>query len=175
MKKSGKTNRAEPSDMIWVQKFPYCAKLFAEAGWLVFFERIEGYHSEFSYKFTQCLDKDVVSFDTLKFKMTRKLLAEATGILDEGEFWFKKVPFTFDAHRYLLPDVVADWGKGVPIQNFKPEWIEPIKILQSYITYEGRFAFVFKYHFRFLPHLNHESKMNLPLFSSNVYRRCIAK
>ena len=96
MKKSGKTNREEPSDMSWVQTFPDCAKLFAEAGWLVFFEKIEGYHWDVSYKFAQCLDKDVVSFDTLKFKLTRELLAEATGILDEGEFGFKKVPFTFD-------------------------------------------------------------------------------
>ena len=44
MKKSGKNNRAEPSDMSWVQTFLDCAKLFAEAGWLVFFEKIEGYH-----------------------------------------------------------------------------------------------------------------------------------
>ena len=54
MKRSGKTNRAEPSDMSWVQTFPDCAKLFSEAGWLVFFERIEGYHLEVSYKFAQC-------------------------------------------------------------------------------------------------------------------------
>ena len=60
-------------------------------------------------------------FDTLKFKLTRELLVEATRILDEGEFGFKKVPFTFDAKRYPLPYIVADWGKGVPIQNFKPE------------------------------------------------------
>ena len=110
------------------------------------------------------MDKYIVTFDTLKFKLTRELLAEATGIPHEGEYWFKKVPFTFDAQKYLLLDVVADWGKGVHIQKFKPEWIKPIKILQSYITCEGRFAFVFKYHFRFLQHLSHEAKMNLPFF-----------
>ena len=60
--------------------------------------------------------------------------------------------------------MVEDCCKGVHIQKFKPEWIEPIKILQSYITCEGRFAFVLKYHFRFLQHLGHEAKMNLPLF-----------
>ena len=75
MKRSGKTNRVEPSAMSWVQNFPYCAKLFSEEGWLVFFERIKGYHSEVSYKFAQCLDKDMVSFDTLKFKLTKELLA----------------------------------------------------------------------------------------------------
>ena len=74
----------------------------------MFFERIEGHHSEVSYKFSQCLDKDIVPFDTLKFKLTRELIAEATGILDEGELWFKKVLFTFNAQRYLLHAVVAD-------------------------------------------------------------------
>ena len=108
MKKSDKTNRAEPSDLCWVQNFPDCAQLFAEVGWLVFSEKIEGYDSKVSYKFSQCLDKDVVSFDTLKFKLTKELLAEATGILDEGDFWIKKVPFTFDAQRCLLPGVVVD-------------------------------------------------------------------
>ena len=60
--------------------------------------------------------------------------------------------------------MVANWGKGVHIQKFKPEWIEPIKNLQSYITCEGRFGFSFKYHFKFLQHLSHEAKTNLPFF-----------
>ena len=55
----------------------------------MFFEKIEGYHSKVSYKFAQCLDKDVLSFDTLKFKLTKELLAEATGILvQKGAFHF---------------------------------------------------------------------------------------
>ena len=84
MKRSGKTNRAKNLDMSWVYSLPDYAKLFSEAGWLVFFERIEGYHSKVSYKFAQCLDKDMVTFDTLHFKLTREFLAEDTGILDEG-------------------------------------------------------------------------------------------
>ena len=75
MKKSGKTNRAEPSDLSWVKNFPDCAHFFAESGWLVFFNNIDGYHAEVSYEFDQGLDKDVVSFDTLKFKLTRELLS----------------------------------------------------------------------------------------------------
>ena len=94
--------------------------------------------------------------------MTKELIAEAIGIPDEGEYWFKKKPFTIDSQNYLLLDVVADWGKGVHMQNFKLECREPINILQSYITCEGRFAFVFKYNFNFLQHLNREAKMNLP-------------
>ena len=164
MKRSGKTNRVEPSDMSWVQYFPDYARLFSEARWLKYFEKIHGHQTKVSDKFAQGLDKDIVTFDTLKIELTGELIAEATGIPDEGEYWFKKVPFTFDSQNYLLPNVVADWGKGVHIQKFKPEWREPIKIMQSYVTCEGRYAFVFKYHFRFLQHLNHEAKMNLPFF-----------
>ena len=81
---------------------------FSDAGWLTFFKKIEGYHVEVSYKFAQCLDKEIVSFDNLKFKLTKELIAEAIGILDEGELWFKKVPFTINAQKHLLPGVIED-------------------------------------------------------------------
>ena len=99
-----------------------------------------------SYRFAQSVDKNTISFETLKFELTRELIEEATGIVVAGEIWFKKVPFTFNSTDFLLPEVEADWGKGVHVQNFKPEWREPIRILQTYITCEGRFSFVFKYH-----------------------------
>ena len=119
----------EPSDMTWAKSFPGCAKLFQKAGWYNYFKIIDGYHSEVSYKFSQGLEKDAVLFNTLKIELTRELIAEATTIADEGEFWFKTVLFTFNSEDFLFPDVVADWGKGVHIQNFKPEWREPIKIV----------------------------------------------
>ena len=106
----------------------------------------------------------MLTFDTLKFRMTVELIAEATGIKNEGELWFKKLPFTFDPQRYLLPNVTPDWNKGILIQNFRKEWIEPIRILQSYVTCEGRYAYVYKYHFIFLQHMVGVSKMNLPFF-----------
>ena len=66
MKRSGKTDRAEPSDMSWVQSFLDYARLFLEARWLSFYEKIDGYHIEVSYKFAHELDKDIVTFDTLQ-------------------------------------------------------------------------------------------------------------
>ena len=88
MKRSGKTNRAEPSDMGWSKSFPECAKLFHKAGWFKCFEKIDGYHSEQSYGFAQGLEKDTVLFNTLKNELTRELIAKAIDIVDEGEFWF---------------------------------------------------------------------------------------
>ena len=111
MKRSGKRNGAEPLDVSWVQAFLDYAILFLEAGWLKYFQKTHGHHTEISYKFAQGLDKDIVTFDTLKIELTRELIAKATGIPDEGEYWFKKVAFIFDSQIYLLPNVVAYQGK----------------------------------------------------------------
>ena len=89
--------RAEPSDMSWDKNFPNYVKLFSEAGWLNYFEKIDGHHTEVSYKFSQGLEKYIVTFNTLKIELTRELIAEDTGIVDEGEYWFKKVPFVFNS------------------------------------------------------------------------------
>ena len=40
MKKSGKTNRAEPTELNWIDRFPGCAEIFENAGWLDFFRRL---------------------------------------------------------------------------------------------------------------------------------------
>ena len=78
MKKSGKNNRAEPTDLSWIDKFPKCVELFENAGWFIFFNKIDGYNAEVSDKFAQCYDKYTVSFDTLKFKLTKELVVEET-------------------------------------------------------------------------------------------------
>ena len=157
--------------MGWARGFLECAKLFQKAGQFKYFEKNDGYNSELSYWFSQGLEKNTVLFNTLKIELTRDFIAESANIANEGEFWFKKVPFTFNSQNFLLPNVVPDWGKGVHVQNFKHEWREPIKILQSYITCEGRYASIFKYHIRFLQHLSHESKMNLPFLFLKILQK----
>ena len=99
-----------------------------QVGW-TFFKKIDGHNTKVSCKFAQGLKNDMVTFDTLKFKLTVELISEATGIRNDGELWFKKLPFSFDPQRYLLPSVTLDWNKGILIQNFRKEWVEPIRIL----------------------------------------------
>ena len=151
MRKGGKTNRVEPTDTSWMSSYPDCAAMFQRDGWFDFFERIKGFNPEVSYCFAHGFDKDTFTFDTLKFGLTKELMSEATGIENDGEMWFKKIPFTFSPKYFLLPEVeTLDWGKGVQLEKFKPEWREAIRILQSYITCDGRSSLVFKYHVRFL-------------------------
>jgi len=43
--KSGKVNRADPTNLTWIEKLPDCAELFKQAGWLKFFRKIDGYNA----------------------------------------------------------------------------------------------------------------------------------
>ena len=83
--KSGKVNRAEPTDIGWIEKLPGCVELFQQASWMDFVKKIDGYNAEVSCKFAQCFKNDMVTFDTLKFRLTLELIVEATGIKNEGE------------------------------------------------------------------------------------------
>ena len=71
MRKGGKTNRYEPIDTIWGKYFSNCAALFQRDGWFNYFERINGFNPEVSYHFAQGFDKYTVTFDTLKFELTK--------------------------------------------------------------------------------------------------------
>ena len=110
-------------DTSWEKEFPACATIFQRAGGFDFFQIINGFSLELSNRFAQGVDKNIVSFETLKSKLTKYLIEEAKCIAGEGEFWFKKIPFTFNSKDFLLPEVgTLDWGKVVQLQKFKPEW-----------------------------------------------------
>ena len=108
-------------DTSWAEEFHECATIFEGPGWFEFFQKIDGFNLELSYRFAQGLDKNTVAIESLKFELTRELIEEATGIAAIGELWFTKVPFTFNSKDFLLPEVEASWGKGVHVQNFKPK------------------------------------------------------
>ena len=55
-----------------------------------------------------------MTFNTLKFHIIEDLIGEATGILIDGESWFKKICFSFDPNDFLLTgNESLDWIKGV--------------------------------------------------------------
>ena len=84
MKRSGKTNRYEPTDTSWENDFLECAALFKRARWFNFFENIIGFNPEVSYHFAQNFIKDTVTFYTYKFEITEELIVKDIGVSREG-------------------------------------------------------------------------------------------
>ena len=84
MNKSGNINRFDPIDTSWATNFPECATLFRMAGWFSFFEKITDFNPEVSYSFAQNFINDTITFDTLKFELTKDLMVEAIGVSRDG-------------------------------------------------------------------------------------------
>ena len=143
MEKSGRINRYEPIDTSWAIKFPKCAALFRTTGWFSFFKKITGFNPKVSHHFAQNFINEAVTFNTLRFELTEDLIAKSICVPTDGESWFKNTPFSFNPNDFLLlGNETLDWGKGVQLEKFKPEWNEEIGIVQNYITCDGRFSLV---------------------------------
>ena len=68
-------------------------------------------------------------------------------------------------YQFLLPSFEGlEWSKEIHLNKVKPRWRYILKVVQRYVTCAGRFATVFRYHLRFLLHINGESKLKLPYY-----------
>ena len=68
-----------------------------------------------------------------------------------------------------------NWGKGIHLNNVKLEWRDVLNIVQCYITCEGQFATMFRYHLRFFLHLNGESRLNIPFYMSKILENMVTR
>ena len=107
----------------------------------------------------------MVNLQTLMFKVDKATIAEATSIPSEGERWFNKHLFEVDLSRFLLLGFEKlDWGKGIHVNNVNHSWRYILNVVQCYITCEGHFTTILRYHLRFLIHLNGESILKFPYY-----------
>ena len=155
-KSSGKICRLELVNLKWVEEFLQCAKTLRSVGWFYFFGSVSGYNVELTKYFSKNYwSNSSMNFQTLNFKVSEVTIIEATCLSIEGEWWFKNHLFEIDLILYLFPGYEKlYWSKGIHLNNVKQEWRDVLSIVHGYIAYEGRFATVFRYHLRFLLHLN---------------------
>ena len=106
-----------------------------------------------------------VDFSSPSFEVLKASFVDATRLSTEGDQWFKKIPFGVDLYMFLFPrHEPLDWSKGICQNSLKEEWREVLSIIQRYVTYEGRFTTLYRYHLRFLLHVVGVSKLNLPFY-----------
>ena len=107
----------------------------------------------------------VVEFKNLRVTVNEESIAEAIGVLAQGEKWFKQQDFQGNYGEFLLPGFEKlDWKNGIHVSKIKPNWQIPLEMVQNYITCEARYDRIRKCHLRLLMHLNGSLKLNLPFY-----------
>jgi hypothetical protein len=101
--------------------------------------------------FTQTFDGTRDKIGDLQLEVTKGLIAEATGLPQEGHRWFKNLNFEGIPWHLLMSSKKSCYSaKGTPIVLFKPRWHGLLLMLKKFITCEGRYGLVFLYHVRLL-------------------------
>jgi hypothetical protein len=147
-------------------------------GWDIFIKWFEGYNLVVAQDFTQYFDGFKAKIGDLQLEVTEDSIAQATGLSQEGERWFKnakieRVPWNF----LMVSKKSSCFPKGTLITLFKPQWHDLLLILKQFITCEGRYGLVFLYHVRLLM-IFLGFKLNMPFYlfmslqkMSKIYQR----
>ena len=78
-------------------------------------------------------------------------------------------------HFLFLGFESLNWSKGIHLNRVKAEWRDILRVFQRYITCEGHFSTIFRYHLRFMLHINRESKLNLPYYMLKSVEKMIVR
>ena len=108
--------------------------------------------------------------------MNEETIAEAISVSSEGEKWFKQQSFEANYNKFLFPGFEKlDRKNGIHVTKLNPIWKTPLKMIQNYVTCEGRYDRVLRCHLRFLMHLSGDKKLNLPYYLLKSMQKMISR
>ena len=85
----GKLLRAEPEGLKFLEGYPQTKETLQKAKWLKFIQKFKGYNKEVTKAFARSFNGNNVEVGDLQFTITESSLAQATGLPQTGERWFK--------------------------------------------------------------------------------------
>ena len=87
--------------------------------------------------------------------VTEEAIAEVSGLPHNGERWFSRRTSLPEFPEAFLHagESIAQKGRGYDQNSLPHPWGEVAEFVIKYITCEGRYSTVFKYHLRILAHL----------------------
>jgi hypothetical protein len=106
--------RYEPTNTTQVRRNPEVWKIFQNAGWDVYFERLQGFDADITAEFAQNLDGHSSMVRGLKIRVTEETIATASGLPISGQRWFvRKTPLPEFPELFLREgEEVKPKGKG---------------------------------------------------------------
>lgn len=175
--KGGKIVWFEPSDMTLLKLKPGNVEVFRWTQCLRFYHKLYGHHMNVAYKFSLNYDGKSSRVGDLVIPATERYISIATGILPDGEEWFKGTTLDLGECRHFFNKEYQDikLTAGAPRGCITKEIDELLKVIQRYFTYEGRFNMVYAYHIRLLMHFTSLKALNLPYFLNRIIGKMAGK
>ena len=87
------TARMEPATFNSNDIHESCLEIFANKQWINFFEKFNGHNEQASLAFAETFDGERVRVGNLQFRLSEDILAQVTGLPQQGERFFKTKQF----------------------------------------------------------------------------------
>jgi hypothetical protein len=106
--------------------------------------------------FVKTFDRFQSQIGELTLQVTKFTISLAFDLVNEGERWLKKGKWDEKLlNQFLKPEYTnSDWSRGIPSKWLQYQWRNVMGIVQRYVTCEGRFSLVNKFHMGFLLHIS---------------------
>ena len=129
--KGGSVVSYEPMDLKLVNEDPSFAAAFTSAGSMIFFQKLQGYHAQFSKDFAVNFVGTASKVGVLSFVVSPKTISQATKIPRTGEEWFKATKFKLhNCYEFLkLEHIRVDMTSGIPRSFLKENYSKLLLVI----------------------------------------------
>ena len=161
--------RYEPSNTRELRRNAAVFAIFQAASWTKFFKCLNGFHREATLQFSLNLIETHSEVWGLRIEFSEAIMAEVTGLPQEGRACFgRRTPTTAAVQEFLREgEQIQTTRRGIVLQSFPWTWNQVPIFLKKYITYEGRYQTVYHSEFPLLSHLHHRALLNIPYYLLN--------
>lgn len=145
-------------------------EILERAGWLNYFSRLQESNETVVMEFLQNLQENHSTIGGRRIMVTNKIIAEVTGLPAAGPVWTLKKERLHGIMELFQDEgqSLTVKGKGVLPTTLGEPWTELAKVVQSYITCEGRKDVVRPRHLKLLVVLKGKCYVNLPALLNSL-------
>jgi hypothetical protein len=162
----GSIIRNKPTTTVLLEHYPVAYQIFQQAGWLSYFQRLQGYDEQQVLQFAQNLQEDHFVVQGVRISVTEEDIAHVSGLPTDGIHMFSRKHIIRNAQQnFFFPEERIEFkGRGVQLSSFPPPWLEVARFIKHYLTCEGRYQVVYQHDFLLLSHLRHNRWVNIPYY-----------
>jgi hypothetical protein len=128
----GSVIRNEPATTALLEHYPTTYQIFQQAGWLNYFQRLQGYNEQQVLQFARNLQEDHSVVEGVRISVTEEDIAEVSGLpIDDTRMFSRKHIIGNVQQNFFLPEERIELkGRGVQLSSLPPPWPE-VKVHQA--------------------------------------------
>ena len=145
-------------------------EILTRAGWIVYLNRLQQSNETVAIEFLQNLQERHSTIRGRHIVVTDDIIAEVSGLLTTRTVWTLKKERLRNVVKFFQDEGqnLTIRGKAVLLVALGEPSTELARIIQSYITCEGRKDVVIPHHLKLLAVLKQKCTMNLPVFLNSL-------